>query len=73
MIIHKKFIHDAISFMSFEALYNAKNFTSGFMRKRSLYNYKNFTDAHSLDDEPSDISEHGDFVWTVDPNNKPPS
>ena len=45
---------------------------SGFMRKRALYNYKNFTDAHSLDDEPSNISEHGDFVWTVDPNNKPP-
>ena len=44
---------------------------SGFMKK-ALYNYKNFTAAQSLDDEPSDISEHGDFVWTVDPNNKPP-
>ena len=46
---------------------------SGSMRKRALYNYKNFTDAHSLDDEPSNISEHGDFVWTVNPNNKQPS
>ena len=45
---------------------------SGFVRKRALYNYKNVTDSHSLDDEPSNISEHGDFVWTVDPNNKPP-
>ena len=51
---------------------NTANF-SGSMRKRALYNYKNFTDAHSLDDEPSDISEHGYFVWTVDPNNKQPS
>ena len=45
---------------------------SDFVRKRALYNYKNFTNAHSLDDEPSNISEHGDFVWTVDPNNNPP-
>jgi hypothetical protein len=30
---------------------------------------KNNTDAHCPNDEPIDISEHGDFVWTVDPNN----
>jgi hypothetical protein len=42
------------------------------MRQRALYNHKNFTDAPSLDDEQSDILEIGDFVWTIDPNNKPP-
>ena len=45
---------------------------SGFMRRRALYNYKNFTNALSLDDDPSDIPVHGDFVWTVDLNNKSP-
>ena len=32
---------------------------------------KNFN--HSPDDRPSNISENGDFVRIVDPNNKPPS
>ena len=45
---------------------------SGFMRRRALYNNKNFTNALSLDDDPSDIPVHGDFVWTVDLNNKSP-
>jgi hypothetical protein len=34
-----------------------------------LNTQKNITDAHCPNDEPSDISKHGDFVWTVDPNN----
>ena len=38
---------------------------SGFMRRRALYNNKNFTNALSLDDDPSDIPVHGDFVWTI--------
>ena len=81
-------MHEAIGLMRVGALYNAKNFTDAhFLDDEhcelfwlhwekelcTVYNYKNFTDAHSLDDELSDISEHGDFVWTVDPNNKPPS